>query len=556
MDLPSILTAAEVESRTIVDLDYALSNVGTVPVDVDRLELAITPLNAGLIGLDPITLTGMQLAAGGALPWSVHLRASILRAARNATCTVTALGKNTSEGDTVLSVCSASIAIEGVDGLLCAITATDSVRFERDSLRYVPDPEAVRLDLSNVLDTEETVIEAEIDLTNAPRFVLATGEIALKTLATIDSHATAAISWLLTPKPGPTDVSQDIRIRYRSTEQGVWKECNTTIVIEDWPEIAEVLCAIGGHDSLHADAKYEDIIPKPFEVSYIATNNGTVTLTNCEAAIILPTGFALAGSDSIQSYGMLAPGETAKRWWTLTITDQFSAFGSYDIAWQWKSDEQGTVTGCAHTVHIVGDPPGGIVFTPLHLYFEAELGGTLPQAQNIQLWTGSGLSMPWTAQSDTWYIDIDPVTGDHAATIAVRPNTTMLNKGMHASAIELAGSAQNLPKQIEVEYLITSLTSSGNTPAPSSLSLGPVYPHPISLQGEARLVITSTNGSTARITLHDLLGRERAVLHDGMITDSEVLILRPAALGLEPGSYLMRLLAPGGMQSRMVTVVR
>jgi hypothetical protein len=107
-----------------------------------------------------------------------------------------------------------------------------------------------------------------------------------------------------------------------------------------------------------------------------------------------------------------------------------------------------------------------------------------------------------------------------------------------------------------VEYLITSLTSSGNTPAPSSLSLGPVYPHPISLQGEARLVITSTNGSTARITLHDLLGRERAVLHDGMITDSEVLILRPAALGLEPGSYLMRLLAPGGMQSRMVTVVR
>ncbi|MFZ1731163.1 MAG: hypothetical protein WBQ23_05715 [Bacteroidota bacterium] len=558
LTLPSILTSAEVESRTEIDLDYTLSNVGTVPVDVDRLELAITPATAGLNALDPITLTGTQLAAGGALPWSVRLRAAILRDARNANCTVTAYGKNPSGGDTVLSVCNASIAIEEVDGLRCAITATDSVRFERDSLRYNPDPLPVQLDLRNILDTDETVIEAEIDLANAPRFVLAAGENAIKTLARIDSHATAAISWLLTPKPGPTDETQDIRIRYRSTEQGVWKECNASIIIEAWPNITEVLCATGGHDSLHADAKYEDIIPKPFEISYTATNSGTVTLTNCTAAIILPAGFALAGSDSIQSFGTLASGESAKRWWTLTPSDQLSAFGPYQFNWQWKSDEQGTVTGCAHTVQLVPDASGGIVFTPLHLYFEAEMGGTLPAAQNIQLWTGGGLSMPWTAQSDIWYLDLDPVTGDHTATIAVRPNTSMLNKGMHASAIELAGSAQNLPKQIEVQYLITSLTSTGSTPAPSKLSLGPVYPHPIPLQGEARIIITSPAGRSGavHVTLHDLLGRERALLLDGVITDSEVLILRPAALGLEPGSYLLRLLSPGGMQSRMVTVVR
>ncbi|MFZ1728765.1 MAG: hypothetical protein WBQ23_14715 [Bacteroidota bacterium] len=556
IQLPSTLNASEVESRTEIDLDYTLSNVGTVPVDVDRLELAITPANAGLNALDAITLTGMQLGPGSSLPWSVRLRASILRAARNANCTVTAFGTNISGGDTVLSVCSASIAIEEVDGLRCAISATDSVRFERDSLRYVPDPLPIELDLSNILDTEETLIEAEIDLSNAPRFVLAAGENALKTLASIDSHTTAGITWLLTPQPGPTDESQDIRIRYRSTEQGVWKECRNSIIIEAWPEITEVLCATGGHDSLHADAKYEDIIPKPFEISYTATNSGTITLTNCTAAIILPPGFALAGSDSIQSFGTLAPGETAKRWWTLTPSDQLSAFGPYQFNWQWSSDEQRTVAGCSHTVQLVPDASGGIVFTPLHLYFEAEMGGTLPAAQNIQLWTGNGLSMPWTAQSDIWYIDLDPVTGDHAATIAVRPNTTTLNKGMHTSAIELAGTAQNLPKQIEVEYLITSLTGTGTTPAPSSLSLGPVYPHPIPLQGEARIVITPLNGSTARITLHDLLGRERAVLHDGVITESEVLILRPAVLGLEPGSYLLRLLAPSGMQSRMVTVVR
>ncbi|MFA6234755.1 MAG: hypothetical protein WC824_11350 [Bacteroidota bacterium] len=556
VQLPSTLTAAEVESRTILNLDYTLSNVGTVPVEVDRLELAIAPANAGLSALDPITVAGTRLNAGSALPWSVRLRAAILRDTRNANCTVTAFGTNAGGGDTVLSVCSASIAIEGVDGLRCAITAPDSVRFERNSLRYIPDPVPARIDLSNVLDTEETAIEAEIVLTNAPRFELAAGENALKTLARIDSHATAMITWLLSPQSGSTDDTQDIRIRYRSTEQGVWKECDASIIIEAWPEIAEMLCATGGHDSLHADQAYEDIVPKPFQVSYTATNSGTVTLTNCSAAIILPVGFACAGSDSIQSYGSLAPGETAKRWWTLTTTDQLTTFGPKIIQWQWSSTEQGSVTGCTQTVQLVPNASGGIVFTPLHLYFEAELGGALPAAQNIELWTGGGLSMPWTAQSDTWYIDLDPVAGDHAATIAVRPNTTTLNKGMHASAIELAGSAQNLPKSIDVQYMITSLTGTGATPSPSSLSLGPVYPHPIPLQGEARMLITAASGSTARITLHDLLGRERALLHDGMMMGSEVLILRPTALGLEPGSYLLRLLSPDGMKSRMVTVVR
>jgi hypothetical protein len=554
--LPSVRTSPEVESRTIINLDYTISNVGTVPVDVDRLELAIAPANAGLSALDPITLTGTMLNAGGALPWSVRLRAAILRAARNVNCTVTAFGTNAGGGDTVLSVCSASIAIEGVDGLRCAITAPDSVRFERDSLRYIPDPVPVRLNLGNVLDTEETVIEAGIVLANAPRFALAAGENALKTLARIDSHATAIFTWLLSPQSGSTDETQDIRIRYRSTEQGVWKECTKSIVIEAWPEIAEVLCATGGHDTLHADQAYEDIVPKPFQISYTATNSGTVTLTNCSAAIILPVGFACAGSDSIQSFGSLAPGETAKRWWTLTTTDQLTTFGPKDIQWQWSSTEQGSVTGCTHSVQVVPNASGGIVFTPLHLYFEAELGGALPAAQNIELWTGGGLSMPWTAQSDTWYIDLDPVAGDHSATIAVRPNTTMLNKGMHESGITLAGSAQNLPKSIDVLYTITSLTGTGRAPTPSSLSLGPIYPHPIPLQGEARILITAAVGTTVRITLHDMLGRERALLHDGMMTDSETLIIRPAALGLEPGSYLLRLLSPSGMQSRMVTIVR
>jgi hypothetical protein len=549
---PSVLSVADsLPQPSPVVFSYMLKNSGNRSLTVDRYVLDINP-GKGLQSLDPLTVAGGTLAPGVEVLHEWRCRPLALAQRVRETITVVAL----TAGDSVISECVHTLDIPSIEALRCGITVPDSVRFLRDSARYDPTPVSVRLDLRNVLDTEETAIEVEIDLAIAPRLLLAAGETRRKTLARIDSHSSATFIWLLAPQRGASDENQTIRIRYGSATPGPWKECNTTIIIEAWPEITEVRCATGGHDSLHADQAYEDIVPKPFQVSYTATNSGTVTLTNCTAAIILPVGFACAGSDSIQSYGSLAPGETAKRWWTLTTTDQLTTFGPKDIQWQWSSTEQGNVTGCTHTVQVVPNASGGIVFTPLHLYFEAELGGALPAAQNIELWTGGGLSMPWTAQSDTWYIDLDPVTGDHSATIAVRPNTTMLNKGMHESGITLAGSAQNLPKSIDVLYTITSLTGTGSTPTPSSLSLGPIYPHPIPLQGEARILITAPAGSTARITLHDLLGRERALLHDGLITDSETLILRPVVLGLGPGSYLLRLLSPSGMLSRMVTVVR
>ena len=88
----------------------------------------------------------------------------------------------------------------------------------------------------------------------------------------------------------------------------------------------------------------------------------------------------------------------------------------------------------------------------------------MPPSQQVTLWTGGGLAMPWSAQPDAWYIDVDPVSGDRAASLAVRPNTTLLGKGMHTSVLEVAGAAPNLPKRIAVDYLITSLTGSGDPP--------------------------------------------------------------------------------------------
>ncbi len=561
IQLPASLSAAKVQSRTPVLLEYTLTNTGTVPVNVDRLELAMDPLDSGLDALDPITLPGAQIAAGATLPWYLRLRAAIWRETRSVHCTVTAYGQSSIGTDSVLSRCDAAIEIEGVDGLRCAITAADSVRFERDSLRYSPNPVPVTMDLSNVLDTDESAVEAEIDLTGAPRFKLAGGEDAKKVLAGIDSQSLGSFTWLLVPEAATTGDNQDIIIRYRSSEQGLWKECGASVFVAAWPEIAEVRCATAGHDSLFADAAYEAIVPEPFQVSYTATNSGTLPLTGCEAAIVLPPGFALAGSDSIQSFGTsvpgsLAPNESATRWWTLTTDDRLQNFGAKDITWQWSSDQQGSTNGCAHVVQVSPDPSSGIVLTPLRLFFEAELGGALPPAQPVRLWTGGGLSIPWTAVSDTWYMDIDPEAGDRPGEIAVRPNTTMLNKGLHTSTLTIGGAAGNLPRRIAVEYQITNLTDVGDRPSVRSIAFGPVYPHPIPLAGEARLRLRNPRMLPLRVTLHDLLGRERAILREGMTSENEVLYLRPAALGLSPGNYLLRVLSSDGQQSLLVTVVR
>ncbi len=538
------------------DLAYVLENIGNTALEIDRHELRIPP-DAGLLSTDPMTAPGGRLNPTERATHAWRIRALALAEARRVDLTVLALDAK----DSVLSTCVHGITVPGIDGLRCTLTAADTVRFERTPLGYTPSPLPVAWALRNVLDEAQTNIEAVIDPAQAPRFVLAPYERADRTIAVIDSHAIANSGWSLIPLPAPRAEEQDIVVRYRSDQMSAWKECRTTIHIEAWPGIAELRCATGGHDSLFADAAYEIIVPEPFQVSYTATNSGTVTLTGCAAEIVLPEGFALAGSDSVQQFGTLVPGtlapnESATRWWTVTTTDQLQDFGAKDITWVWTSDQQGSGSGCTHVVQVIPDPSSGITLTPLRLYFEAELDGPLPAAQAVKLWTGGGLAMPWTAQSDTWYIDLAPVAGDHAADISVQPNTTMLNKGLHASTITLAGAAPNLPRRIAVDYMITSLTGISEQPAARTLTLGAVYPHPIPLDGEARLLLRSVTETPVRITLHDLLGRERALLRDDIISETDILILRPAALGLAPGSYLLRALTPAGMSSRMVTVVR
>jgi hypothetical protein len=255
------------------------------------------------------------------------------------------------------------------------------------------------------------------------------------------------------------------------------------------------------------------------------------------------------------SFGELRPGDSNTRWWTLKTTTALAGYGPYPVNFTWTSDEQGSITGCDHTVHVVPDAPTGIVFTPLHLHFEAKQNDPLPAAQYIQLWTGGGLSMPWTAQGGQWWLNADPVSGDHAARIAVQPNSTALPFGLHATALTIGGQAPNLPKDVAVTYEITGLLDVGRRAAARLYGLGPVWPQPVPLNGEAQISVNVPAGEYVRIVLYDALGREVAVLREGVLPESDaVLRIVPSALRVQAGMYFIRMIAAGGQATRAVVV--
>jgi hypothetical protein len=558
------LSLTQIQSRTPAQLQYTLTNTGTVAVYVDRYELAIIPAagfrEAGLISLDPLVRAGGSIDPGDDITMDWNLHALILRASRTAVCTATAYDAN----DSVLAVCTHTIALEGLDGLICTMTATDSVRFNRAELRYDPEEITASFSLENLLDTEETNIASIIDLTQAPRFVLDPSESVSKIIATIDSHATASLTWKLLPQPAPVAEGQQVTVRYRSDQMSGWKECTATIHIEAWPEEPGITCETGGHDSLFADWHEERFIPDTLHLSYTVTNTGTVALTGCEASIVLPSAFSLAGSDSTQSFtapeyanqpggpvpeGILLPGASCSRWWKITPAQNIADNDPRLVTWIWKSNEQGTESGCTHIVNIIPENPPSILLTPLHLYFEAERGGALPVEQQVQLWTGGGLSMPWTTQPSEWWLDAQPTSGSQSTQISVQPNSTMLEVGAHGA--DLLFAATPTDRHVTITYVIRKSTGIESPVAPGALTLD-VWPQPVAVGARLYVHIGDEAGGSCRLTLHDLLGRERLTRY---AETASPVVIDLSVLQLPTGVYLLRAIAEDGAQAtRMISV--
>ncbi|MCB2203502.1 T9SS type A sorting domain-containing protein [bacterium] len=559
---PDTLTAQEVEQRRLVDLDYRLVNTGTLPITVKRYELTFDA-GSGIGCIDPATKNGRRLDAGKDTTFYWLLRAKLLRNDRMARCLVTAYA----EDNSVLSVCSHEIWIPGIEGeVSCELRASDTLRFNRRLSQYEPNPLPVTLTLTNPFDGEETGFIAEIDHLQAGRLALEAGETIQKSIPSIAGASEAEITWLLIPQPASIAEDQEIIVRYRSDEQAEWKQCSVIIHIEAWPEETGTACATGGHDSLYADPYYERFIPDPLFVSYTATNTGTIALTGCEASIVLPPKFVLSGSDSTQLFtspefvnqqggpvppGTLLPNASCTRWWMITPSNQLTAAGPVNVTWQWRSDQQGNGDGCSSSIEVVFDSPGSVVLSPKHLYFEAERGGPLPAAQNVQLWTGGGLSMPWSMQPTETWLNANPLSGNLEATVVVQPNRTMLDVGGHAAALNVSAAPSN--RSIAVTYVIRKSTSVGDPSLPAALTLE-AWPQPVTIGGMLQVAIPGAGDESYRLSLYDMLGRERL---SRTLEAGGQWRITVSGTQFTPGSYILRVTAEDGAQvSKLISVIR
>jgi hypothetical protein len=393
------------------------------------------------------------------------------------------------------------------------------------------------------------------DFALSPHIGLASGEILNKELDSIQARGTARASWLLEVK-GKVDspVIERIKVLYRPSGDTSWLNCEYDILLNGKERLLRLACSVEGHDSVWADPGYEEIIPKPVQVSYTITNTGNVRLGGCTAAIVLEDPFELyPGIDSVQQYGSINPGKSETRSWLLTVAEDRMAPGERTVRWERSCPEAGTEPRCEHRIKLLLGSPSGLVLTPRRLRFEAERNGALPASQQLELRPGGGLVMPWTLQPSTSWLDALPLSGDRRAMIDVRPNTTAMPEGLYLAAIDLQSAYPASPPRVDVEYEITKTTGIAPEARPSGLHLEQNYPNPVRTISVIRYHLPTT--SYATLALYDIYGRRIATLAEGTHTAGRHTATLDAST-LATGVYVCALSAGGKTAMRAVAVRR
>ncbi|MEO1573297.1 MAG: cytochrome c peroxidase, partial [Bacteroidota bacterium] len=88
---------------------------------------------------------------------------------------------------------------------------------------------------------------------------------------------------------------------------------------------------------------------------------------------------------------------------------------------------------------------------------------------------------------------------------------------------------------------------------PAAVTLSAVYPNPF--HDEARVQVTFAQATSATVAVYDLMGREVALLAEG-VQPAGTQTLRWAAAGLASGVYLVRVQSAEGVAARTVTLSR
>jgi hypothetical protein len=533
---------------------------GTITAQVDNsdarassaltLTLEVDPADA-LTVLDPLLRPLAAIAARGRDSVRWRWTAPALQHAR----TVRLLVRVRDTAGVQQSSCEHVLFIPGMTGdLACTLTAPDSIAYDVAGDVHVPDPFTVQVALENRLDTLRPLVETEIDLTHAPHLALAAGESVRRTLTDIPARGQASADYRLTVRrPLTSPVRDTVLVRTRAVGDSTWQACAHPVFIDGRERIVSVSCATRGQDTLWGDPYYETVIPLPLQVEYALTNTGNAPLRSCAVAILPPPMYVLAGSDSVQQYGEIAPGATVRRDWLLTLDPAQAVPGTAAIAFVPQCAELAVPPVCTRPVTLAVGAPEGIVLTPWRLHFAAEQGGALPAAQQVTLWTGNGASIFWQAVPDAGWLRAEPGLGSVKTVMDVQPTTTALAAGMHEGTVTVSAGRYVRPHRIEATYTLTTIVSVAEPVLPRAVELGPAYPNPAT--GEVRIDILLDAPRAVLLELYDLYGRRVARLHEGLLTTGRHTI-RWSAAGRLSGLYLHVLRTDRGTLTRSVVVRR
>jgi hypothetical protein len=477
--------------------------------------------------------------------WRVLLRSS--RFERRGTCAVSLRDSSGVE----LARCDMVIDLPRISrDLRCETSAPDTLRYDIASDTYSPDHFTASLMLANALDTAQSVIEAEMDLSTTPHLALDAGEAAAKSLDSIPAHGSAGLDWRLTVAQRlDSAIMERIAVRFRHAGDTAWIRCERDVVIEGGKRIIAASCAAAGHDTLWADVAYEDVIPHPVQVQYTITNTGTVPLEACSAAILHPPALRLVNpADSIRDYGRIAPGASVAREWLLEVNQASAQAGDHLLSWVRSCSNLSGDTACMKRVTLALGSPRGIVLSPWLLRFQAERHAPLPAAQTVTLWTGGALAMPWQLQPFASWLDVQPLMGSKMQAVSVQPNTTDMQDGVYGAIIDMASAAMISPPRIDVIYEIGMISGTDATEVlPVGIVLEAPYPNPAQSAISVAFSIATAGG--AQLALYDIYGRRVMLLAEGDFAPGRHTV-RAELSALPAGVYVCVLNAGSGCAAR------
>ncbi|MFZ1730071.1 MAG: NEW3 domain-containing protein [Bacteroidota bacterium] len=511
VSLPDTLSFMK-DDPTRMDTLHVLAEVRNTGTSTATLRDAILTISGAgaFTAVDPLRrdLTTLGQGASIQFDWRILLPAS--RFARSVQAELTV---HDQRGD-IMALCEARTWVTPLPSALqCAMEIPDSIRVDAATGNYSPGTFAAKVTVYNLSDSVFNGAAALIDLGNAPRLKLQSGESPTRALPPLPARDSVQLSWMLeVASPSTIDTLQDISVLITTTPATETWYCAKSLFLEGIVPVANLRCISFGHDSAYLDGRYEKIVPDPLQIGYSIFNDGNTAANACEVHLLLPAGWKFADGvvDPI-AFGDIAAGDTVTHTWLITPDTNFQWADELSINFLPTCSGDTVHGACTHRIGFAAPGVWDIVVTPIRMVFRAERDGPLPSPQTASIWTANALPLNWTATPQASWLDVQPNSANGPGQIIVQPNTTQLSPSVYQTPIVLE-SNWHLPRNILVVYEVNEKTSSvaGPPQAPEALT---VFPNPYSAGSGSQLHVIvpeefRSSSDELQLSIHDLLGRE------------------------------------------------